>query len=148
MLLPSIMVHSYSIFFYSFSFFHRFNILFWKSNIIIFFFLRPDVSLCYVKSSWHTAMKWKQLLVITLLHIFIKRYVSWILIPHIHAIFLSPPLSPITLLFSFLPKEGGILKFPCCSVWVVNEVLDSIMNMQCYWFCVCLRACVFVCACL
>lgn len=111
-----------------------------------FFFFRPDVSPCYVKSSWHAAMKWKQLLVLTLLHICIRRYVLCILIPHIHAIFLSPPSPPLHF-FLFLPKEGGILKFPCCSAWVVNEVLDSITNMQCYWFSVsvCVHVCVRFC---
>lgn len=94
-------------------------------------------------------MKWKQLLVLILLHIFIKRYISYILIPHIHAIFLSPPSPPLHF-FLFIPKEGDILKFPCCSVWVANEVLDNIMNMQCYWFSVCVRArvCVRMCVCL
>lgn len=64
--------------------------------------------------------------------------------PHTCYLPLSSPLPHYTS-FLFLPKEGGILKFPCCSVWVVNEVLDSIMNMQCYWFCVRARACVCVC---
>lgn len=59
---------------------------------------------------------------------------------------LSPPSPPLHF-FLLLPKEGGILKFPCCSVWVVNEVLDSIMNMQCYWFCVCASARARVCVC-
>lgn len=63
------------------------------------FFPRPDVLFCYVKSSWHVAMKWKQLLVLILLHIFITRYVSCILIPHIlpgcHSLifFIQTPLS-------------------------------------------------------
>ena len=50
---------------------------------VFFFFPRPDVLSCYVKSSWHAAMKWKQLLVLISLHIFITRYVPCILIPPI-----------------------------------------------------------------
>lgn len=50
---------------------------------VFFFFPRPDVLSCYVKSSWHAATKWKQLLVLILLHIFITRYIPCILIPPI-----------------------------------------------------------------
>lgn len=60
----------------------------------VFFCPRPDVLSWYVKSSWHAATKWKQLLVLISLHVFIARYIPCILIPPILPLCCSPDLLP------------------------------------------------------
>lgn len=87
---------------------------------------RPDVLSCCVTSSWHVATKWKQLLVFISLHIFITRYISCTLIPHILPLCCSQifiPAPPV------LPKKAS---HDCVTVRVpvAKEVLDSVMNMQ------------------